>query len=410
MDIIVLLILLLFSAFFSSSEIAYVVSNKIKIEIRARKKSLSAQTSKYFLKNPQIFFSTILIANNIVNIAFASLATIYLTSRYQFNDLEILLIATILLLIIGEIIPKYIARESADLLFKIVSLPIRFFTFLFYPFVKITASLSSFLTRRKELENEEVKQLFDKEDLQLLISESSDAGVVDERESGIISKIIDLKEQKVYECMTPRTDLVGVEINSTIQSVLEVFIDSGYSKLPVFEENLDNIRGLILAKDLFKKPENIRSIMREPIFVPETKKTLEMLNELLEKGISIAIVVDEFGGTAGIITVEDMIEEMLGEIQDEYDEEEVIIKKINENTFVFSGKVEIDRINEDFSLDIPAGDYETIAGYIIAELGRIPAKGEMFTIENLTFTVIRSNKTRVDLIKLFVEPEIPEDM
>ncbi|MDZ7767020.1 MAG: DUF21 domain-containing protein [Melioribacteraceae bacterium] len=199
MDIIVLLILLLFSAFFSSSEIAYVVSNKIKIEIRARKKSLSAQTSKYFLKNPQIFFSTILIANNIVNIAFASLATIYLTSRYQFNDLEILLIATILLLIIGEIIPKYIARESADLLFKIVSLPIRFFTFLFYPFVKITASLSSFLTRRKELENEEVKQLFDKEDLQLLISESSDAGVVDERESGIISKIIDLKEQKVYE-------------------------------------------------------------------------------------------------------------------------------------------------------------------------------------------------------------------
>ncbi|MDZ7767021.1 MAG: transporter associated domain-containing protein [Melioribacteraceae bacterium] len=210
--------------------------------------------------------------------------------------------------------------------------------------------------------------------------------------------------------MTPRTDLVGVEINSTIQSVLEVFIDSGYSKLPVFEENLDNIRGLILAKDLFKKPENIRSIMREPIFVPETKKTLEMLNELLEKGISIAIVVDEFGGTAGIITVEDMIEEMLGEIQDEYDEEEVIIKKINENTFVFSGKVEIDRINEDFSLDIPAGDYETIAGYIIAELGRIPAKGEMFTIENLTFTVIRSNKTRVDLIKLFVEPEIPEDM
>lgn len=410
MDIIVLIILLFFSAFFSSSEIAYVISNKIKIEIRARKKNLAAQTSKYFVKNPQIFFSTILIANNIVNIAFASLATVYLTTQYNFNDLEILLISTTLLLVVGEIVPKYLAREIADILFKFISLPIRFFTYLFYPFVKITSSLSSFLTRRTEIENEEAHQLFDKEDLQLLISESSDAGVVDERESGIISKIIDLKEQKVYECMTPRTDLVGVEINSTIQSVLEVFIDSGYSKLPVFEENLDNIRGLILAKDLFKKPENIKSIMREPIFVPETKKTLEMLNELLEKGISIAIVVDEFGGTAGIITVEDMIEEMLGEIQDEYDEEEVIIKKLNENTFVFSGKVEIDRINEDFSLDIPEGDYETIAGYIMAELGRIPVKGEMFTIENLTFTVIRSNKTKVDLIKLFVEPEIPEDM
>lgn len=410
MDLIILLILLFLSAFFSSSEIAYVVSNKIKIEIRARKDNFAAKNSKFFVKNPQIFFSTILISNNIVNIAFASLATIFLTRQYNFNDLEILLVSTTLLLIIGEIIPKYIARESADVLFRMFSLPIRFFTFLLYPFVKITSSLSSFLVRRKELDDEETHQLFDKEDLQLLINESSEAGVVDERESGIISKIIDLREQKVYECMTPRTDIVGVEINCDIKTVLNTFIDSGYSKLPVFEENLDNIKGLVLAKDLFKSPESINSILREVIFVPETKKTLEMLKEFLNKGISIAMIVDEFGGTAGIVTVEDIIEEMLGEILDEYDEEEEVCKKINESTYVFSGKVEIDRIAEEFSLEIAEGDYETIAGYIISELGRIPSKGEMFSIDNYTITVIRSNKTRVDLVKLFVEPEIPEDM
>lgn len=410
MELIILIVLLLLSAFFSSSEIAFVVANRIKIEVRARQKNLSAKNSNYFVKNPQIFFSTILISNNIVNIAFASIATVVLTTHFHFNDFEILLITATLLLIIGEIIPKYIARETADFLFGVLSTPIRIVTFILFPFVKITSSISDLLTRRKDLDEVETHQLFDKEEFQELIYESSAAGEVDARESGIISKIIDLREQKVYECMTPRTGIVGIEINSSIEETLQVLIDSGYTKIPVYEENLDNIKGLIIAKDLFKNPENIKSIMRDIIFVPETKKTLEMLNELLEKSISIAVVVDEFGGTAGIITVEDIIEEMLGEIRDEYDDEEEVNKKINETTYVFSGKVEIDRINEEFDLGIPEGDYETIAGYIISELGRIPAKSEAFSIGQYNFSILRSNKTRVDLVKLIVEPDIIEDM
>lgn len=410
MELIILIVLLLLSAFFSSSEIAFVVANRIKIEVRARQKNLSAKNSNYFVKNPQIFFSTILISNNIVNIAFASIATVVLTTHFHFNDFEILLITATLLLIIGEIIPKYIARETADFLFGVLSTPIRIVTFILFPFVKITSSISDLLTRRKDLDEVETHQLFDKEEFQELIYESSAAGEVDARESGIISKIIDLREQKVYECMTPRTGIVGIEINSSIEKTLQVLIDSGYTKIPVYEENLDNIKGLIIAKDLFKNPENIKSIMRDIIFVPETKKTLEMLNELLEKSISIAVVVDEFGGTAGIITVEDIIEEMLGEIRDEYDDEEEVNKKINETTYVFSGKVEIDRINEEFDLGIPEGDYETIAGYIISELGRIPAKSEAFSIGQYNFSILRSNKTRVDLVKLIVEPDIIEDM
>lgn len=410
MELVILIILLLLSAFFSSSEIAFVVANKIKIEIRARKKSLTANNARFFVKNPQIFFSTVLISNNIVNIAFASLATIYLTEQFAFNNFEILLVSTTLLLLIGEIIPKYIATETADILITLFALPIRFFTYLLYPFVKITSSISSLLVRKKQLDEEETHQLFDKEDIQLLISESSEAGIVDEKGSGILSKIMELREQKIYECMTPRTGIVGVEINSSIEDVLNTFIESGYSKLPVYEENLDNIKGLVIAYDMFRNPKDLNSIMREIIFVPDTKKTLEMLNELLEKQISIAVVVDEFGGTAGIVTVEDIIEEMFGEIRDEYDEDEEVFKKINDFTFVFSGSLEIDRINEQYDLGIPEGDYETIAGYIISELGRIPVRGEMFTIGNYTFTVIRSNKTRIDLIKLYLEPENSEDI
>ena len=209
--------------------------------------------------------------------------------------------------------------------------------------------------------------------------------------------------------MTPRTDIVGVDISSSIEEALHELIESGYSKLPVYEENLDNIKGLIIAKDMFKNPENLKSILRDIIFVPETKKTLEMLNELLDKSISIAVVVDEFGGTAGIITVEDIIEEMLGEIRDEYDDEDEVMKKLNETTYVFSGKVEVDRVNEEYEFGLPEGDYETIAGYIISELGRIPAKGEIVTIDKYTITVLRSNKTRVDLIKFIVDSDESEE-
>ena len=409
MELIVLIILLLLSGFFSSSEIAFVVANKIKIEIRARNNSLTAKNARFFVKNPQIFFSTILISNNIVNIAFASLSTIILTQKFNLNELEILLVSTTLILIIGEIVPKYLAREMADLLVPFFAIPIRVLTFILYPFVKVTSSISSLLVRKKELDEEETHRLFDKEDIQLLIDESSEAGVVDEHESGILHKIMDLREQKVYECMTPRTGIVGVEIDSSIEYVMNTFIESGYSKLPVFEENLDNIKGLVIAYDMFRNPPSLSAVMREIIFVPETKKTLDMLNELLDRQISIAVVVDEFGGTAGIVTVEDIIEEMFGEIRDEYDEDEEVFKNINDYNYVFSGSVEIDRINEEFELDIPEGDYETIAGYIISELGRIPARGEMFTIGNFIITIIRSNKTRIDLIKLSVEHETADE-
>ncbi len=401
-----LFILLLLSAFFSSSEIAFIVGNKIKIEIRARKKNLSALNARYFINNPDQFFSTILISNNAVNIAFASLSSVFLYKLFGLKEFEILLISTALLLLFGELIPKYFGRELADRLVMVVAIPLRVIAIVLYPLVKITSKVSSILSRTNLKEEEEIQHLFDKEDIQNLIEESSEAGKMDEEQSDIISKVIDIREQRVYEAMTPRTDIVGIEISSTMNEVMKSFIDSGYSKLPVYDENLDNIKGVVFSKDIFKQPDDLKTVMREVVFVPETKKSLEMLNEFLDKQFSIAIVVDEFGGTAGMLTVEDLIEELFGEIRDEFDDvEEKTAKKIDANSYLVNGKVEIDYLNEELDFQIPEGDYETIAGYVTFKIGRIPVKGESFKISNLSVQILKADKTKIDLLKLTLIPE-----
>ncbi|HED05548.1 MAG TPA: HlyC/CorC family transporter, partial [Ignavibacteria bacterium] len=305
-ELIILLILIFVSGFFSGSEIAFVVVKKIKIEIRARKKNIFAKEAFYFTQNPQQFFSTILIANNVANIAFASISTLFLASVFGVGELGILIISSFILLIFGELIPKYLARELSDRVVYISAVPLKITYYILYPFVKVMSSISSFLIKSSNVMEENISYLFNKEDIELLVKESHEAGKVNTNESDIITKVLELGKQRVHEAMKPRTDIVGVDINQNIEDALSVFIDSGYSKLPVYEENLDNIKGVIYAYDLFKAPQNLKDIMREVIFVPETKKSFDMLNEFLIKHVSIAIVIDEFGGTAGIITIEDV--------------------------------------------------------------------------------------------------------
>lgn len=405
-DYILLIILVLLSAFFSSTEIAYIVSNKIKIEIRARKNNIYARNAHYFIKNPDLFFSTLLISNNIVNIAFTSIASVFFLSEFGLGVFEILIITTLIILLFGELLPKFIGRELADSLILLSAIPLRFVLFILYPFVKIISKISSVLSRMNKREEEEILQIFDREEIQNLIEESSEAGRMNEDQSDIISRVIEIKEQRVYEAITPRTDIAGVDVSSSLEEVMDKFIETGYSKLIVYEENLDNIKGMVLLKDFFKKPESISSMIREVVFVPDTKKSLEMLNEFLEKQFTLAVVVDEFGGTAGILTIEDLIEELFGEISDEYDEEEKVVKKIDQSTFILSGKVEIDYLNEEYGFTIDEeGDFETIAGFVTSRLGRIPYKGETFRIDNLSILILKSDKKKIDLLKLSVVPE-----
>jgi CBS domain containing-hemolysin-like protein len=255
------------------------------------------------------------------------------------------------------------------------------------------------------VKTDNIYHLFDKEDIKGLVKESESAGIVDKKDSELINKVIELGDQRVYEAMTPRTEIVGVEINKNIDEVLSVFIDSGFSKVPVYEENLDNIKGIILAKDLFKSPETIKEILREVSFIPESKKSFDVLNDFLEKRNSIAIIVDEHGGTAGIITMEDILEELFGEIKDEFDVDEDICRRVAKDSYIISGKVEIDHINEKYNLFIEEGDYETLAGFVTTKLGRIPAQGEIVKVGNFKIQIIRSTVQRLELVKLtVVEP------
>lgn len=408
MDIklIYLIILILLSAFFSGTELAFVVANKLKIEIRARKKNLSAQSAQFFVNHPHNFFSTILIGNNIVIIAYASLSAIFLSTMFGWNEFIILIVSSAIILFFGEIIPKYFAREIADFIVVITALPLRVCSYIFYPFVKITSAFSNRIMQVSNVKSDNIYHLFDKEDIKGLIKESESAGIVDKKDSELISKVIELGDQKVYEAMKPRTEIVGIEITSDLSEALSIFIDSGFSKLPVYEDNLDNIKGILLAKDLFKSPKSIKEILRDVSFIPETKKSFEVLNDFLEKRNSIAIVVDEHGGTAGIITMEDILEELFGEIKDEFDVDEEICRKISTDSYIISGKVEVDHINEKYStaggLSIEEGDYETLAGFITTKTGKIPAQGEILTVGNFRIQIVRANAKKIELVKLTV--------
>jgi CBS domain containing-hemolysin-like protein len=404
-ELALLILLLILSGFFSGTEMAYIISSKLKIEIKAKKRTPSAKNAHYFNSHPQTFFSTVLIGNSIVNVAWSSLSAVFLAAIFGLGEFSILMISTFLLLIFGELLPKYFAGENADRTFLLSALPLRVFSLILFPFVKVSSAVSDKLTQSSTVEADAMSNLFDKQEIKDLVKESHKAGFVDKKESDIIENVMELAEQRIYEAMTPRTDIIGLDINQSIAEALTVFINSGFSKLPVYKENLDDIIGIILAKDIFKSPENLRSIMREVSFIPETKKSFDVMNEFLDKKISIAIVIDEFGGTAGIVTIEDILEELFGEIKDEYDVDEDICRKIAPNKFIISGKVEIDYINEKYNLKINEGDYETLAGYIVSNIGRIPAQGESVEIDHFTVIISQASVQRIEVVKLINNKE-----
>mgnify|MGYP000670661649 FL=1 len=404
-EILGILVLLLCSAYFSATEMAYITSNKLKLELKSKKKNFSSKTLKYFLHNPQDLYSTILLGNNLINITFASLSALLFSRIFNLNEFEILITTTVLILFLGEIIPKYLASEFADGLIHILLLLLRSISILFSPIVKLLSLISNKILDIKKSQQENLTLLYDREDILNLIEESHSAGKVLKREKNILQRAIELGKQKIYECMRPRTEIIGISIDSSILELKKLFLDSGYSKIIIYENDLDNIVGFVLLKDLFTNPNEIKEIIRDIRFYPETKKSIEVLNEMIENKLSIGVVVDEFGGTAGIVTTEDIIEELFGEIKDEYDEEEIICKRISKSHFLVSGKVEIDYFNEKYDLNLPEGEYETIAGLVEFHIGKIPKVGENFKIDKYNFIIIKATNTRIELVKIILQDE-----
>ncbi len=391
-------IFVLLSAFFSGSETAFILSNKLKMEVKARMNIYSAKKILYFNGHQEKLFSTILLGNNIANIGFASVFSLLFAA--QLSEWQLLLYSTFFILIFGELFPKYFSREYPDIFTMITISPLYWLSKSLSPVIKVISFLPSVISGRKKLNEEAYTNYFDREDLDELVKESEQAGSVSQTESEMISKVLQLRDQKVNQAMRPRTEIIGVDIDSKIEDVLKTFIESGYSKLPVYDDNFDNIKGIVFAYDLFNQPKTLSEVTRTILFVPEARKSIDVLNDFLKQNISFAVVVDEFGGTSGIITLEDIIEELFGEIKDEYDTEEEICRKIDEKTYILNGKIEIDYLNENYDLLLPKGEYETVAGFITSKIGRIPQQNEDIKIDDFIFHIVRSSEVKIELVKL----------
>lgn len=417
MEIALILLMLALSAFFSGSEIAFVVANRLRVEVLARREGVVGPIVREFLKEPASFLTTTLVGNNVALVVYSTLMALYLDPPLgrlftdvmhldeTASELAVLagqtVIASLLVLVLGEILPKSIMREVANQAVFVLAIPLRVSYYLLLPMVKVASWTSSLLVRAFKADADSFDQ-FIRRDFELIIEESRASGELDLDEEGseLLSNVFAMSTIRVKESMVPRTDILAVEESASLEELHRRFIDTGHSKLPVYRENIDNIVGIVFSHDLFLNPPSLAAMMRPATFVPESKRSKELLREFLATGTSIAIVIDEYGGTAGLVTREDLLEELFGDIQDEFDTDDEVLRQVNETTFVASGRIHIDTLDERFGIVLPEGDYETVAGYLLERIGAIPAPQEAFELDGYRFIVLKSTISRIDLVRI----------
>lgn len=422
LEALLILITILFSGFFSGSEIAFVTANRLKLEVASRKNNAVANSIEFFVRSPDTFITTTLVGNNIVNVLYATFMAIFLVepiNQYGMawfgvapTNLQILmvqtLIASVLIMLFGEIIPKAIFRAQADLMVNIIALPLRFFYYLLRPLVALANSSSNTIIKWLVPDAEEVEGFFRRADVELIFKELRESGGsqdIDEDDSEILHNVLELSNKRVKESMIPRIEMEAVERDAPMDEVLNVFIESGHSKLPVYKDTIDDVIGVVFAHDFFHNPKSLYEIMRPVKLVPSSKKSKALLTEFRHSNMSVAIVIDEYGGTAGMVTIEDLLEEVVGDIQDEYDVEDEIMKKLNSNTYVVSGNVEISELIQKYDeivLPLEPSEYDTVAGFIINYLGRIPKVNEEVLIEGKKFIISKATPSRIETVKLIL--------
>jgi len=413
---------ILLSGFYSGSEIAFVSANRLKLEILMRKNSLNASYLTLFVNTPERFLITILVGNNIINVLYATLMTLYLagpvTRVYTFffsvqpSSIVLLVIQTIIasvfILFFGEIIPKAIFRSRADWFMRSISIPIRITEFILAPLIYLANISSLAILKLFRVNNQRTQEIFRRQDIELIIEEMQtlQTSDLDSDETELLSNVLELSSKRVRDSMITRTEIIAIEKDTPVEDALKYFVSSGYSKLPMYDESIDNIIGVIFATDLFHRPSELKEIQRTIQFVPSSKRSKDLLTEFRKNNTSMAVVLDEYGGTAGLITIEDLIEEVVGDIEDEYDTTDHLMKKLNENTFILSGMVEIEDLLEKFpELGIEeSDDYETIAGYIIHHIGRIPKVNEELIIERNKCIISKASPARIETVRIVMLP------
>lgn len=399
-ELTIIIISFLLTFYFSGTETAFISVNRVRIELWRRKKSRSAEIIADFLRKPEKFIYTTLVGNNFANVAFASFATLYF-HQYLSEALTWFLITAITILW-GEIIPKTLFRSLADWIIRKIAPVLLFFYYLFQPIIWVVGGISRIILRLFHYSSDEITDFFSKKDVEVLIKESQNYVSMDEEENLILTRLLDLKQLHIRNAMIPRTEIEAVEENASLNDLVQIFQKSGLTKIPVYRKNLDDIIGVVFLKDLFLKPESVKSIIREVMFVPETKRSLSLLRNFKQKNTSIAIVIDEYGGTAGLVTTEDLIEELVGEIIDEYDEAEIHIRKINENIFSVNARIEPEVLKKEIGVEIPEGEYDTLAGFILNHLGHIPKREESFEYNGIKFVITRATRRKVDWVRIIL--------
>ena len=397
-EIILLIFSLVLSAFFSSSEIGFIAANQIKFEIYRRKDKTKHNSVYYFISRPERFLTTILIGNNVSNILFSSLAAVFLVN--YFPNSVIIVISSLILMVFGESIPKAMVSLAPNSYIKFSAIPLRLFEYLFYPLNIIVKGSTEILLKILGTAEPEVNNFFSKKDLEIIMRVAHERGLVGKASHSIFSKIIALDKLIIRSILVPRTEIVAIPKSSSINDALKIFTTSGFSRLPVYQDEIDNIVGIINVLDFLIPPENIDEIMSEPFFVPSTRRAVKVLRQMQTKRISMAIVLDEYGGTAGLITIEDLIEEIIGDIFDEFDVVKRMIREDADGSYIINGRAEVVKLNEKFNLNLPLGDYTTIGGLLEEKMGKIPVKGEIANFEDCKIKVTRASPRKVIMVKL----------
>ncbi|MFZ0389673.1 MAG: hemolysin family protein [Calditrichia bacterium] len=397
-ELIIIFVSLVLTFYFSGTETAFISVNRVRIEVWRRQKRKSAEIIASFLRRPEKFIYTTLVGNNIANITFASFATLYLTN--YLNEYTTWLIVTGITIVWGEIIPKTLFRSLADWLIRKVAPLLQFFYYVFLPVIWVVSWVSGLILSIFHHRENEVENFFSKRDIEILIKESHNYMNLDEQESLILSSLFNLRLLRVRDAMIPRTEIVAVDEKASLDELIKIFQNSGFTRVPVFREELDNIIGIIYLKDLFTDPQNLQEMIRPVTFVPETKYSLNLLREFRRKNTAIAIVIDEYGGTAGLVTAEDLIEELVGEIEDEFDAAQVLIRRTGQNIYSVNARIEPEQLKEELNVELPEGNYDTLAGFILNYLGHIPKREESFDYSNVRFTVTRATRRKVEWVRL----------
>lgn len=417
MDAVIIIVCLLLSAFFSGMEIAYISSNKIYLEIEKKQDNLLSKILTKLTEKPSKFIATMLVGNNIAIVVYGffmgkTLANWINCFGFNFSEFSNLLLQTILstliILITSEFLPKVFFQIYANKLMKFFAIPCYFFYRIFNYISTFVIWISDIILKKFfKTDGDYVPSVFSKIELGNFINEQMSSIENHEEvdsEIQIFQNALEFSGVKAREIMTPRTELVAVELHSSVSELRELFVKTGYSKIIVYQNSLDDILGYVHSFELFKKPRSVKAIMIPVEFVPETIFIKDVLNILTKKRKSVAVILDEYGGTSGIVTVEDIIEELFGEIEDEHDNSEQLVEQqINDSTFLFSARLDVEYLNEQYKMQIPESDsYGTLGGFIVNHSKEIPQKGDIIAIDNLHFVIEEASNTKIDVVKMTI--------